>query len=121
MIPESLQNLLSKGSVISGILLFVCGLRFVNLGFGEIQEWDEALYAVRAKAIVQLGDWPTKDLTGWLDQTAYSVGGLYSAAHPPLYIWLTAITYRLFGITEFTTRLWAAVFGSGIVVIMYLL
>jgi 4-amino-4-deoxy-L-arabinose transferase-like glycosyltransferase len=113
MMPVRLQNLLSKRSVVGGILLLVCGLRFVNLGFGEIQEWDEALYAVRAKSIVYFGD--------WLDQTNHAVGGLYSASHPPLFIWLTAITYKVFGINNYTTRLWSAIFGSGLILLVYLI
>jgi len=94
-------------------LLFVGLVRFVNLGVGEIQEWDESLYAVRAKSIVYFGD--------WLDQTEHAAGGLYSAAHPPLYIWLTAIGYKLFGITNFTTRLWSAVFACGLVLVVFAL
>jgi 4-amino-4-deoxy-L-arabinose transferase-like glycosyltransferase len=110
---ENLQNLLSKRGAITVILVLVCGLRFVNLGFGEIQEWDEALYAVRAKSVVHFGD--------WLDQTKHSVGGLYSASHPPLFIWLTAITYEVFGINNFTTRIWSAIFSSGTIILVYLI
>jgi uncharacterized protein (TIGR03663 family) len=113
MMPENIQNVLSKRSVISGILLLICALRFVNLGFGEIQEWDEALYAVRAKSIVHFDD--------WLDQTNHAVGGLYSASHPPLFIWLTAITYKVFGINNYTTRLWSAILGSGLIFLVYLI
>jgi len=111
MTLESLQDSISKRSVVGGFLILLCLMRFVNLGFGEIQEWDEALYAVRAKSIVQFGD--------WLDQTNHAVGGLYSASHPPLFIWLTAVTYKLFGITNFTTRLWSAIFGCGIILLVY--
>lgn len=113
MMPENLQNLLSKRAVITGILVLVCSLRFVNLGFGEIQEWDEALYAVRAKSIVHFGD--------WLDQTNHAVGGLYSASHPPLFIWLTAITYEVFGVNNYTSRVWSAIFGSGLILLVYLI
>jgi uncharacterized protein (TIGR03663 family) len=121
MKPESFENILSKPYVVCSILLLVCSLRFVNLGFGEIQEWDEALYAVRAKSIVHFDDWPTTNLAGWLDQTNHAVGGLYSASHPPLFIWLTAVTYEIFGISNFTTRLWSAVFSCGIIVLVYLI
>jgi 4-amino-4-deoxy-L-arabinose transferase-like glycosyltransferase len=111
--PENIQNILGKRSVVCSILLLVCALRFVNLGFGEIQEWDEALYAVRAKSIVHFGD--------WADQTDHAVGGLYSASHPPLFVWLTAITYEILGISNFTTRLWSAIFSCGIIVLVYLI
>jgi uncharacterized protein (TIGR03663 family) len=113
MKPNSLQSILSKRPVVCSILLLACGLRFVSLGFGEIQEWDEALYAVRAKSVVQFGD--------WADQTDHAVGGLYSASHPPLFVWLTAVTYEIFGISSLTTRLWSAIFSCGIILLVYLI
>ncbi len=75
--------------------------------------WDESLYGVRAKAVYYFNE--------WIDQTNYAVGGLYSSAHPPLFIWLTAILYKIFGISEFTTRFFSALFGSLIVLLTYLM
>lgn len=74
-------------------LLAVGLLRFLNLGFEDLQAWDEALYAVRAEGILRFG--------GFLDQTQFSIGGLYSSLHPPLYVWLTSVSFFLFGVTEF--------------------
>ncbi len=94
------------------ILLSLIGLlHFVRLDFGEVQQWDEALYAMRAKSIVYFND--------WIDQTPHAVGGFYSSAHPPLFIWLIALTYKLFGISTMTTRLWSAIFGTGIIFLIY--
>jgi 4-amino-4-deoxy-L-arabinose transferase-like glycosyltransferase len=95
------------------IVLLLATSRFYDLGFGEVQGWDEALYAIRARSILLFGD--------WCDQTIHSVGGLYSAAHPPLYIWLTAISMKLFGDTAFTIRLWSAAFGAATVLILFYL
>jgi 4-amino-4-deoxy-L-arabinose transferase-like glycosyltransferase len=95
------------------LLSFFVIVRFYNLGFKEIQMWDEALYAVRAKAIYYFNC--------WLDQTDYAEGGLYSSSHPPLYIWLTALLYKLFTINEFTSRFFSALFSSLCLVFTYLL
>ena len=113
MKPPILDDLLNKRSFVVAPLLLVGLLRFVNLGFGEIQEWDEALYAVRAKSVANFGD--------WLDQSNHSVGGLYSASHPPLFVWLTALGYEVLGISNFSTRLWSAIFGCGLIFVAYLL
>jgi|GEM_PF-5793677 4-amino-4-deoxy-L-arabinose transferase-like glycosyltransferase len=63
----------------------------------EIQPWDEAIYAVRAKGAV--------NYNAWVDQTRFSPGGLYSAAHPPLAIWLSALSMKTFGINTFAIRI----------------
>ena len=40
---------------------------------------------------------------------------------PPLYFWLTALTYKLIGVSEFAARLWPAIFGFGVVVLTFVL
>jgi len=40
---------------------------------------------------------------------------------PPLYIWLTALTFKAFGWNEFATRIWSSLFGIGGVVVVYFL
>jgi hypothetical protein len=90
------------------VLGFLALLPFVGLGRGEIEASDEALYAVRARSIVEHGD--------WLDQTEHSIGGLRSSSHPPLAIWATAAAYAIGGVNAFTSRLVAAL--SAIVLIL---
>jgi len=87
------------------ILLTVAGLfRFVNLGFLDLQAWDEALYTVRAQAIIHFG--------AWLDQSPHAIGGLYSSLHPPLYVWLTAGIFHLFGEGEAAARTISTLAGA---------
>jgi 4-amino-4-deoxy-L-arabinose transferase-like glycosyltransferase len=93
------------------ILIFVSALRFLNLGNFDLQSWDEALYAVRAKSILYFGCF-------W-DQSTYAVNGLYSASHPPLYIWLTTLSFSLFGINEFAARFFSSLFGVGCIILTY--
>ena len=93
-------------------VLFAVGLlRFINLGFYDLQAWDEALYAVRAEGILVFG--------GILDQTPFSIGGLYSSLHPPLYVWLTSISFLVFGVTEFAVRFFSAFLGGLTLIAVY--
>ncbi len=85
--------------------------RFLNLGFLDLQAWDEALYAVRSVGILQFG--------GILDQTTFSIGGLYSSLHPPLCVWLTSVSFLVFGVTEFAVRFFSAVFGGLTLMVIY--
>jgi len=92
-------------------LFAVASLRFLNLGFLDLQAWDEALYAVRSVGILQFG--------GILDQTSFSIGGLYSSLHPPLCVWLTSVSFLIFGVTEFAARFFSAVFGGFTLMVIY--
>jgi 4-amino-4-deoxy-L-arabinose transferase-like glycosyltransferase len=93
------------------LLLIVGLMRFVNLGFLDLQAWDEALYAVRAEGILLFG--------GFLDQTPFSIGGLYSSLHPPLYVWLTSLSFAILGVTEFAARSASALFGVFTIFVVY--
>ena len=86
------------------LLTFIGVLRFVNLGFLDLQAWDEALYIVRAQGILRFG--------GWLDQSGFAIDGLYSALHPPLQVWLTAAVFALLDTNEFTARIVPALAGA---------
>ncbi len=88
-------------------------LRFVNLGFTDLQAWDEALYAVRAEGVLVFGS--------WVDQAEFAIDGLYSALHPPLYVWLTAISFSIFDVTEFSVRFFSAVSGILTLSVVYFL
>lgn len=93
------------------IVLFLAGQRFYHLGGLELQPWDEGLYATRALSIVHFGD--------WLDQSGHAIEGLYSASHPPLLIWLTALTMHVLGETPLAARLWSALFGALTILLVY--
>jgi len=86
-------------------------LYFVRLGATDLAFWDEILYATRSLSIGHG--------SGWLDQTPGSVGGLWTAAHPPLVIWQMALLTRLFGPSEWALRAPAALAGIGCVLILY--
>lgn len=92
-------------------VVVVALMRFLNLGFLDLQAWDEALYAVRAEGILRFG--------GWIDQTPFAIDGLYSSLPPPLYAWLTTLSFVFFGVTEFAARFFSAMFGGLTVILVY--
>ncbi|HTY35547.1 MAG TPA: glycosyltransferase family 39 protein [Bacteroidota bacterium] len=93
------------------VLCAVGAMRLINLGFLDLQAWDEALYAVRARGILLFG--------GIFDQTSFAIGGLYSSLHPPLYVWLTSISFLIFGVSEFAARFFSAFLGAGTILLIY--
>ncbi len=76
-----------------------------------MQAWDEAIYAMRSISIVEHGD--------WLDQTAHACGGFYSSSYPPLYIWLSAATMEIFGISPAALRIWSVIFAVGTMFLIF--
>ncbi len=86
------MNWNSKHSVFGLLILLIILL----LSNHTVPLWDqdEAAYAGFAKNMVEQGEWVVPDFT-WSD----------IHKKPPLHMWLIAVTYKLFGINEFTTRL----------------
>ncbi|MBN1514977.1 glycosyltransferase family 39 protein [Candidatus Sumerlaeota bacterium] len=112
------------------VLLVLSAMQFYHLGLGDIKDWDEALYAWRAKIADYLGG------EYWLDQTEYSFPGgigwryspgddpighhsFYSGVFPPLLIWLMGISFRIFGTANFAARLPSAILGVISIFAMY--
>src|SRR5258706_15128653 len=61
---------------------------------------DEARYAQVAREMLERGDWITPTLGGfnWFEK-------------PPLLYWLEVVSYKVFGINEFSARFCPALFG----------
>lgn len=70
-----------------------------NIELGEVQPWDEGLYAYRARAILESNQW-------W-DQSSVSLGGLYSSTYPPLVPWMIALNLQIFGENLFAIRIFS--------------
>ena len=69
----------------------------------------EARYAEIARLMVQTGDW----ITPWFDE------GVPFWGKPPLSFWLQALSFKLFGISEFAGRFPAWLASLGIITIIY--
>ena len=87
---------------------FSCFFIFRGLGHSALIDWDESIYAAVSKEILENGDWLT---LRWNREIWFE--------KPPLYFWLTALTYSILGITEFAARFWSAVLGVVGVVAVY--
>lgn len=92
------------------LLLLLSPLFFYKLGQTSLVSWDEAWYAAIARNILQ-----TKDFF-----VMHYNGNIFND-HPPAGFWIMAISYVLFGISEFTTRAPSAIFGMLTLFVTYLL
>jgi 4-amino-4-deoxy-L-arabinose transferase-like glycosyltransferase len=82
------------------VLLAALVVWFGNLDLRRLVKSDEGRYAEIAREMVVTGDWVTPRLNG--------IKYFYK---PPLQYWATAAAYRLFGVDEWTARLWNALTG----------
>jgi 4-amino-4-deoxy-L-arabinose transferase-like glycosyltransferase len=94
------------------VILFFSTIFFVNLGSGRLWISDEVTYSQWAFHMVKNGDylnpWAAGDLSFYI-------------AKPPLNMWFMSLAYQVFGINNFSTRLWSAVFGAlTLIVVFYL-
>lgn len=90
----------------SAFILSIIILLF-HIQEGEVQPWDEGLYAYRARAILETNQW-------W-DQVDISLGGLYSATYPPLVPVVMALNMKIFGINLFAIRLFSVLCSATII------
>ncbi len=70
-------------------------LRFLLLGSYPLMDTTEARYAEIARKMLELNDW----VTPWFDYDVPFWG------KPPLSFWVTALSFKVFGINEFAARL----------------
>lgn len=84
-------------SLLVAIGLFIA-IRFVTLGVPEISDPSEARYANAARHMVESGEWLVPKIInlhhGWEPYLA----------KPPLHIWLTAISFKVFGASPWALR-----------------
>ena len=100
----------SRWLISVGVVGLALALLFYRLGDGSLHDWDEAIYAQVAREMLLSDTWMT-----------LSWNGAAFFHKPPLYFWLTALTYQLIGVNEFAARLWPAIFGFGVVVLTFVL
>ena len=106
-----MTNLSLNNARVNLIVLVISSVAlFFHLGANQLQSWDEAIYAQSAKEMVLTGDWLTPH---WNGEHFYQ--------KPPLTIWITALLFRLFGISEFTARTFAAICGVACVLLVSLI
>jgi 4-amino-4-deoxy-L-arabinose transferase-like glycosyltransferase len=72
-------------------------LFFFRLGTPGLFDADEPAYAQAAREMLETGDWVTPHFNG---RPRFD--------KPILFYWLIALSYRVFGVTEFAVRVWSA-------------
>lgn len=95
-------------------LLVVAALGLVHVSTAwqfDLRTWDESLYAYRVLAIIADGH--------WLDQTLAAEQGLWTSAHPPLWIWAMALSASAFGLSELSLRLPSLLVSLGTCALLY--
>ena len=99
-----------KDHMFAHILVVVCGfLFFYHLDYSTLVSFDEAWYASIAHTMIQTGDWMNMK---WLSEPFFD--------HPPLGMWLMAVSYGIFGVGEFAARFPSALLGIGTILLIYL-
>lgn len=89
-------------------IISIC-IIFNNLGSSTFFDWDESHYGEVALEILKSGDWIVLTYGGQPDLIA----------KPPLGTWLMAISFKIFGVTEFALRFWSAFFGAATILLVY--
>ncbi len=82
------------------VLTVFLALWFGGLDHRKLVEPDEGRYAEVAREMIATGDFVTPRLNGFKHFTK-----------PPMQYWMTAIAFRVFGVNEWTSRLWPALAG----------
>jgi 4-amino-4-deoxy-L-arabinose transferase-like glycosyltransferase len=91
------------------LLLLTILTIFVNLGSMPLLDPDEPVYAETPKEMILYNDFTSPQIYGeyWYDK-------------PPMYYWLVAGTFKLFGINEFSARFPSALLAVICVAVVYL-
>lgn len=106
----SIRRLLQQYWVLLIVTLVSLSYLSFRLGASTLWDFDEANYAAIARNIVRSNEWVTLrwNLEPWL-------------LKPPLFFWLTAISFKVFGINEFAARFVSVVSATGVVLLTMLL
>lgn len=90
------------------LIIFSGFLFFYRLDYNTLASWDEAWYAEISKQMVKTGDFI---FMMWNGKPYYD--------HPPMGFWLMTLSYKVFGVSEFSTRFPSALMGVLTVVLIY--
>ena len=92
------------------VLLILCGILFFwNLGALGLTDRDEGRNAEAGREMLETGDWMSP---------TFNYEPRY--AKPVLVYWLMSASYKTFGVSEFAARFPSALFGLGLVLMLYL-
>jgi 4-amino-4-deoxy-L-arabinose transferase-like glycosyltransferase len=90
------------------VLIITLFIMFFNLGSIPLMDPDEPVYAETPKEMLQFNEFLSPRIYGeyWYDK-------------PPMYYWLVAASYQLFGVNEFAARFPSAILAVVCVLVVY--
>src|SRR3989339_1572104 len=98
-----------KNNLLIILLIILFSFLFVyRFDWNTLVSWDEAWYGSIAREMLKTGDWMRMI---WNSKPYYD--------HPPMGFWLIVISYKLFGISEFSTRLPSVVLSLLTIILVY--
>jgi len=103
--------MLSRVNLLTWFLVTVVLSRLLTMALVPMMDTTEARYAEIARIMAETGDW----ITPWFDY------GTPFWGKPPLSFWLQALSFRLFGVSEFAARLPSWLANIGILALIYYL
>jgi len=89
---------------------------FYKLGRATLADWDESIYAQISHNILHIKGDPFAFV--WREDYLRDGKGFWFEK-PPLFIWLTSLTYFTFGVNEFSARFVSAISGVFGVIFLY--
>ncbi|MFA5940891.1 MAG: glycosyltransferase family 39 protein [Sinimarinibacterium sp.] len=96
-----------RGLLVTALLLILL-IRVLSLGAYPLTDTTEARYGEMVRKMVELGDW----VTPWFDY------GVPFWGKPPLAFWLSAVSAKVLGVSEFSLRLPSFLLGVGMLALI---
>jgi 4-amino-4-deoxy-L-arabinose transferase-like glycosyltransferase len=93
------------------LILFALAMALYVTGLGAtaLLDPDEPVYAQTAREMVETGSWLTPRLNGllWFDK-------------PPMYFWLSAVSFKIFSVGEFAARFPSCLMAALLIMLVYI-
>jgi 4-amino-4-deoxy-L-arabinose transferase-like glycosyltransferase len=88
---------------LASLILFLGAIRL-----GDLPGYDDALYSTEAKNILQSGHW-----------LEAAIRGAPALEHPPLFVWVQAVFFSIFGMSDTAAKAPSALCAVGTVLLVY--
>jgi 4-amino-4-deoxy-L-arabinose transferase-like glycosyltransferase len=105
-----MRNISLRNIVTIGIFLFSIFILFYNLGGVYLENWDEAMYVLMSQTAIQKGDY-----------LALEYQNAIHWCKTPFPLYPMIVSFKLFGINEFSARLSSSLFGIGILFLIFII
>jgi 4-amino-4-deoxy-L-arabinose transferase-like glycosyltransferase len=90
------------------LVMLSCLILFTTLHLGDLSGYDDAFYAHEGKQMLLTGDWWNVRFNGNLN-----------FEYPPMFIWMEALSMKVFGVTDFAAKFPSALSGLLIIILVF--